>query len=71
VARVRAADFITSPFGRATRRPGDRWAFDYYLPSSIPRTLSLDAATVAVLAEASVELGGWTASGNSSTTRGC
>jgi cell filamentation protein, protein adenylyltransferase len=54
---MRADRFVDSPFGHATRRPGDKWAFDYYLPRPVPRQLSLDDATVLALSEADSALG--------------
>lgn len=50
-------DFQAPAFGRATRRPGDRWAFWYFEPSPIPRDLTLDSATVLALSEADAALG--------------
>lgn len=43
--------------GRPTRRPGDRWAFDYYLPNPLPRDLDLAGLTVLALSEADGALG--------------
>lgn len=50
-------DFQVPDFGRATRRPGDRWAFWYFLPAPIPRELTLEPATVLALSEADAALG--------------
>lgn len=36
-----AAKFVASAFGSATREPGNRHAFTYYLPKPIPRELVL------------------------------
>ncbi|MBK6885366.1 MAG: Fic family protein [Tetrasphaera sp.] len=54
---MRAGDFADSPFGRATREPHNRFAFDYYLPNPIPRDLQLSSAVVSVLSEADASLG--------------
>lgn len=51
------ARFLESPFGRAMRRPGDPWAFTYYLPAPLPRHLELKPATVLTLSEADASLG--------------
>jgi len=52
-----ATRFVTSAFGRATREPGNRHAFTYYLPNPIPRALDLDATVIAALSEADAALG--------------
>lgn len=44
-------------FGRPTQRPGDRWAFTYYLPLSIPRDLPFEPDTVLLLSEADNAIG--------------
>jgi Fic family protein len=44
-------------FGRAYRRPGDRWAFWYFEPTQIPRDLTLDPATINALSKADAALG--------------
>lgn len=49
--------FKETPFGRAARRAGDRWAFTYYLPAPLPRELELKPATVLALSEADAALG--------------
>lgn len=49
--------FDDSAFGAPTREPGQRWAFTYYLPKPIPRTLELTSATVSALSEADAALG--------------
>lgn len=54
---MRAEDFVDSPFGYATRNPGNPWAFDYFRPRPIPRQLDLRPETVAAIADASAELG--------------
>ena len=48
---------MATPFGRATRTPGDRWAFWYFDPAPIPRDLALDPRTVLALSEADAALG--------------
>ena len=50
-------DFADTPFGRAARTPGDRWAFWYFDPAPIPRGLTLDPPTVLALSEADAALG--------------
>ena len=54
---VRAEDFVDGPFGRASREPGNVWAFTYYLPRAIPRDLHLGPKVVAALSEADAALG--------------
>lgn len=49
--------FKAPEFGKATKRPGDKWAFTYFLPEKIPRNLSLTAETVLALSEADNALG--------------
>jgi Fic family protein len=52
-----AAQFVDSEFGRATREPGKKDAFVYYLPNHIPRRLDLSSKVVAALSEADAALG--------------
>ena len=54
---MRSERFVQSAFGRPTRRPGDKWAFDYYLPRPIPGELELSGDTVLALSEADSALG--------------
>lgn len=51
------ARFKAPRFGKATKRPGDKWAFTYFLPERIPRQLALDSETVLALSEADSLLG--------------
>lgn len=51
------AKFRAPRFGSATREPGDKWAFWYFLPASVPRDLALDPLTVAALSDADAALG--------------
>jgi Fic family protein len=51
------ARFTASTFGSATREPGNKHAFWYFQPEPIPRSLSLDEATVFALSEADGALG--------------
>ncbi|WP_328527626.1 Fic family protein [Nocardioides sp. NBC_00368] len=44
-------------FGRATREPGNKWAYWYYLPAHIPRDLALRPLTVKALSDADAALG--------------
>lgn len=50
-------DFVESRFGRASREPGNRWAFTFYLPHPIPRDLALSGPVVSALSEADAALG--------------
>lgn len=52
-----ATRFVDSQFGRATREPGKKDAFVYYLPKPIPRDLELSGPVVAALSEADAALG--------------
>lgn len=52
-----ASKFVDSPFGRATREPGNKDAFTYYLPNPIPRNLPLSTAVVNALSDADAALG--------------
>lgn len=54
---MRARDFADTPFGAATREPGSRWSFDYYLPRPIPRDLPLSPSLVVALSDADAALG--------------
>lgn len=49
--------FADSPFGQATREPGNNFAFTYFLPRAIPRTLPLGAEVVFALSDADAALG--------------
>ncbi|MEU6137772.1 Fic family protein [Nocardioides sp. NPDC047086] len=44
-------------FGRATREPGNKWAYWYYRPADIPRDLPLQPLTVKALSDADAALG--------------
>ncbi|WP_230008609.1 Fic/DOC family N-terminal domain-containing protein, partial [Microbacterium sp. Bi128] len=52
-----ATRFVDSAFGYATREPGKKDAFIYYLPRHIPRHLDLPSAVVSALSEADAALG--------------
>ncbi len=52
-----ATRFVDSAFGFATREPGLKDAFVYYLPRHIPRQLDLSSAVVSALSEADAALG--------------
>jgi len=54
---VDATRFVDSVFGSATREPGKKDAFVYYLPKPIPRQLELSSTVVASLSEADAALG--------------
>ncbi|RWR19095.1 Fic family protein [Microbacterium enclense] len=49
--------FVDSEFGYATREPGKKDAFVYYLPRHIPRQLELSSRVVSALSEADAALG--------------
>lgn len=49
--------FRDTLFGSATREPGNKWGFTYYLPKPVPRHLPLSADVVAELSEADAALG--------------
>lgn len=51
------ARFVATEFGEARKEPGDRWAFWYFHPAALPRSLRLDDETVAALSEADAALG--------------
>ena len=52
-----AARFADSIFGSATREPGNKSGFTYYLPKPIPRQLDLSAGVVSALSDADAALG--------------
>lgn len=52
-----ATKFVDSAFGRATREPGNKHAFTYYLPKSIPRDLEFAPNVVVALSDADAALG--------------
>jgi len=52
-----ASKFVASAFGGPAREPGNKWAFTYYLPKSVPREINLSAGVVAQLSEADAALG--------------
>lgn len=49
--------FTAADWGEAKRRPGDKWAFWYFLPTTIPRDLPLAADTVMAMSAADAALG--------------
>jgi Fic family protein len=49
--------FVDSPFGGATREPGTKDAFTYYLPRAIPRQMDLPALVIRALSDADASLG--------------
>lgn len=49
--------FASTTFGGPSKRPGDPWAFTYYLPRALPRELTLLPDTVLALSEADSALG--------------
>jgi Fic family protein len=54
---MEADRFQETIFGRATRKPGQKWAFTYYHPNPLPCRFDLDQATVLALSEADSALG--------------
>lgn len=50
-------NFLDSAFGKATREPGNKHAFTYYLPKPIPRDLELSTDVILALSEADASLG--------------
>jgi len=51
-------DLFQAPeFGRATKKPGDKWAFWYFEPFAMPRDLALSSGTVLALSKADAALG--------------
>jgi Fic family protein len=52
-----ARRFTESAFGKPWREPGNRWAFTYYLPNPIPRSLPLGPDIIAAMSEADSSLG--------------
>lgn len=50
-------NFTSSEFGEVTREPGNRWAFWYFKPKTIPRNLSLSMPTIHALSQADASLG--------------
>jgi len=51
------ARFTHSQFGGPAREPGNQWAFTYYLPSPIPRSIPLDTHVATVMSDADAALG--------------
>lgn len=49
--------FRDSEFGKATREPGNKHGFTYYLPKPIPRDLEMSAKVILALSEADASLG--------------
>ena len=49
--------FVASEFGAAVREPGNRWAFWYFKPASVPRQLTLTPETIKALSDADAALG--------------
>jgi Fic family protein len=53
---VRLEDYAATPFGEARRTPGRR-GYVAYFPALIPRSISLPAPTIRLLADAEAALG--------------
>jgi Fic family protein len=54
---VKPDQFTAPEFGRVTKKPGDRWAFWYFQPASMPRDLVMAPRTVLALSKADAALG--------------
>ncbi len=54
---MRPEQFTSNEFGEPKRRAGDRWAFWYFLPATMPRSIELDNETVYALSQADAALG--------------
>ncbi|WBU36826.1 Fic family protein [Homoserinibacter sp. YIM 151385] len=54
---MRIDDFTSQEWGWITQIPGDRWAFPYFLPKPIPRSIMLGEQTVLALSDADAALG--------------
>lgn len=55
--RMDPARFTSTQFGSVEREPGKKWAFSYFRPAPIPRTLELAPRTIQLLSEADAALG--------------
>lgn len=51
------ANFVDSPFGAPARQPGVDWAFWYYKPKPVPRSIDLPPEVVRALSDADAALG--------------
>lgn len=54
---MRLGDFTSQDFGWITQIPGDKYAFPYFLPKPLSRSLTLSSETVLALSEADLALG--------------
>jgi Fic family protein len=54
---MREMDFTSHDFGSITKIPGDKWAFPFFMPNPLPRSLLLREETVLALSEADAALG--------------
>lgn len=57
IACMDDAKFRDTPFGSAMREPGNKWAFTYYLPKPMPRSMDYSPRLVQLLSEADAALG--------------
>jgi Fic family protein len=57
LATVDPSNFTSRAFGEPHRQPGNKWAFWYFKPYTMPRTLDLATETVLALSEADSSLG--------------
>lgn len=60
---MREMDFTSHDFGSITKIPGDKWAFPFFMPNPLPRSLLLREETVLALSEADAALGQLAGSG--------
>ncbi len=56
-APVQPELFKAPEFGRATREPGNKWAFWYFEPAPIPRNIVMEPKTILALSKADGALG--------------
>lgn len=54
---MRAEDYVASAFGRVVTEPIGPWPYPYFLPNTVPRTLSLSPETVSAVSRADIALG--------------
>ena len=54
---VKPDQFTAPEFGRVTKKPGEKWAFWYFEPASMPRDLVMEPRTVLALSKADAALG--------------
>ena len=57
IKHMDASRYNAPRFGTATREPGNKAAFTYFLPTYIPRDITLEPGSVLALSEADSALG--------------